>query len=141
MSDTLEDSLKRIYLISDRRDENAPSPIADYLYDQGYEVIQPVFEGDESQIRKDHEENLSICDAVLFYFGEGNELWLRQKLREVQKSAAFGRKKPILLKAIYVGPPDSPSKARFRTREALVIDQRTSFDPASLSTFISQLHV
>jgi hypothetical protein len=100
-----------------------------------------VFEGDEAQIRKDHEENLSICDAVLFYYGEGNELWLRQKLREVQKSAAFGRKKPILLKAIYVGPPDSPSKARFRTREALVIDQRTSFDPAALSNFLSQLHV
>ena len=58
----------------------------------------------------------------------------------MQKSAAFGRKKPILLKAIYVAPPDSPSKARFRTREALVIDQRTSFDPAALSNFISQLH-
>lgn len=134
-----DDGLKRVYLISDRRDEHAPSAIADYLYDQGYEVILPVFDGDEVQIRKDHEENLSICDAVLFYYGEGNELWLRQKLREVQKSAAFGRKKPILLKAIYVAPPDSPTKARFRTREAMVIDQRTAFDPAGLSPFISQL--
>jgi hypothetical protein len=135
-----DDGLKRVYLITDRRDEHAPSAIADYLYEQGYEVILPVFDGDEVQIRKDHEENLSICDAVLFYYGEGNELWLRQKLREVQKSAAFGRKKPILLKAIYVAPPDSPTKARFRTREALVIDQRTAFDPAGLGPFISQLH-
>ena len=99
-----------------------------------------MFEGDEAQIRKDHEENLSVCDAVLFYYGEGNELWLRQKLREVQKSAAFGRKKPIVIKAIYVAPPDSPSKAQFRTREAMVIDQRGPFDPAALSDFISQLH-
>lgn len=138
--DAPDDGLRRIYLISDRRDESSPSPIADYLFDQGFEVILPVFDGDEAEIRRDHEENLSICDAVLFYYGEGNELWLRQKLREVQKSAAFGRQRPILLKAIYVAPPDSPSKQRFRTREALVIDQRSEFDPAALSPFISQLH-
>lgn len=135
-----EDTLRRIYLISDRRDELAPAALGDYLYEQGFEVILPVFEGEEAQIRKDHEENLSLCDAVLFYYGEGNELWLRQKLREVQKSAAFGRKKPIVIKAIYVAPPDSPSKAKFRTREAMVIDQRAPFDPAALVEFISQLH-
>ena len=135
----LEDNLRRIYIISDRRDEHAPTELGDYLYAQGFEVILPVFEGEEAQIRKDHEENLSLCDAVLFYYGEGNELWLRQKLREVQKSAAFGRKKPIVIKAIYVAPPDSPSKAKFRTREAMVIDQRAPFDPAVLTSFISQL--
>ena len=134
-----ESKLVRIYVISDRRDETAPAELADYLYDQGFEVILPVFEGEEAQIRKDHEENLSVCDAVLFYYGEGNELWLRQKLREVQKSAAFGRKKPIVIKAIYVAPPDNPSKAKFRTREAMVIDQRAPFDPAVLTSFISQL--
>src|SRR5436189_4111812 len=134
------DNLKRIYLISDRRDEGAPAELSDYLYEQGFEVILPVFEGEEAQIRKDHEENLSLCDAVLFYYGEGNELWLRQKLREVQKSAAFGRKKPIVLKAIYVAPPDNPTKAKFRTREAMVIDQRAPFDPAALIEFIGQLH-
>jgi hypothetical protein len=135
----LEDNLRRIYIISDRRDEHAPTELGDYLYAQGFEVILPVFEGEEAQIRKDHEENLSMCDAVLFYYGEGNELWLRQKLREVQKSAAFGRKKPIVIKAIYVAPPDNPSKAKFRTREAMVIDQRAPFDPAALTGFISQL--
>jgi hypothetical protein len=138
--DDPDNKLVRIYVISDRRDETAPAALADYLYDQGFEVILPVFEGEEAQIRKDHEENLSVCDAVLFYYGEGNELWLRQKLREVQKSAAFGRKKPIVIKAIYVAPPDNPTKAKFRTREAMVIDQRAPFDPASLSVFISQLH-
>jgi hypothetical protein len=134
-----DNKLVRIYVISDRRDDTAPAALADYLYEKGFEVILPVFEGEESQIRKDHEENLSVCDAVLFYYGEGNELWLRQKLREVQKSAAFGRKKPILIKAIYVAPPDNPSKAKFRTREAMVIDQRAPFDPAALSEFLSQL--
>lgn len=134
-----ESPLKRIYLIYDQRDGEEPVVVTDYLFDEGFEVIQPVFEGDEAQVRRDHEESLSVCDAVLVWFGAGSELWLRAKLREVQKSAAFGRKKPITAKAILVGPPDSTAKARFRTHEALVIDQRGAFDPAAMKPFLSQL--
>ena len=134
-----ESPLRRIYLIYDQRDGDEPVVVTDYLFDQGFEVIQPVFDGDEAQVRRDHEENLSICDGVLVYYGAGNELWLRAKLREVQKSAAFGRKKPITAKAILVGPPDTAVKARFRTHEALVIQQRGTFDPAAMQPFLSQL--
>jgi hypothetical protein len=90
-------------------------------------------------VRRDHEENLSICDGVLVYYGAGNELWLRAKLREVQKSAAFGRKKPITAKAVLVAPPDNPNKGRFRTHEAIVVNQRGTFDPAAMQPFLSQL--
>ena len=130
---------KRIYLIYDQRDGEEPVTVTDYLFDQGFEVIQPVFEGDEAQIRRDHEESLSLCDAVLLYYGAGNELWLRAKLREVQKSAAYGRQSPIGAKAILVGPPDTTSKGRFRTHEAMVIDQRGAFDAAAMQPFLSQL--
>lgn len=134
-----EDGLKRIYLIFDQRDGDEPNVVVDYLFDQGFEVILPVFEGDEAQVRRDHEENLSICDGVLLWYGAGNELWLRAKLREVQKSAAFGRKKPITAKAVLVAPPDNPNKGRFRTHEAIVINQRGTFDPAAMQPFLSQL--
>lgn len=134
-----EGELKRIYLIFDQRDGEEPNVVTDYLFDQGFEVILPVFEGDEAQVRRDHEENLSICDGVLLWYGAGNELWLRAKLREVQKSAAFGRKRPITAKAVLVGPPDNPAKGRFRTHEALVINQRGTFDPAAMQPFLSQL--
>jgi hypothetical protein len=103
------------------------------------EVIVPVFDGDEAQVRRDHEENLSICDGVLLYYGAANELWLRRKLREIQKSAAFGRKGPIGVKAIFVAPPETPPKKRLRTREALVLDQREGFDPDALEPFVYQL--
>lgn len=132
-------ALKRIYLIFDQRDGDEPNVVTDYLFDQGFEVILPVFEGDEAQVRRDHEESLSACDGVLLWYGAGNELWLRAKLREVQKSAAFGRKKPISAKAVLLGPPDSAAKGRFRTHEALVINQRGAFDPAAMQPFLSQL--
>jgi hypothetical protein len=134
-----ESPLKRIYLIFDQRDGEEPNVVTDYLFDQGFEVILPVFEGDEAQVRRDHEENLSTCDGVLVFYGAGNELWLRAKLREIQKSAAFGRKKPITAKAVLLGPPDGPAKGRFRTHEALVVNQRGAFDPAAMQPFLSQL--
>ncbi len=133
--------LVRIYMIYDQRDGDAPQPLEDYLFQQGFEVIVPVFDGDEAQVRRDHEESLSLCDGVLLYYGTANELWLRRKLREIQKSAAFGRKKPITGKAIVVAPPESVTKQRFRTHEALVIDQQGGFDPAPLKTFLSQLRI
>jgi hypothetical protein len=136
-----EGGLVRIYMIYDQRDGDAPQPLEDYLFRQGYEVIVPVFDGDEAQVRKDHEESLSICDGVLLYYGTANELWLRRKLREIQKSAAFGRKRPISGKAIVVAPPGSNTKQRFRTHEALVIDQQSGFDPAPLKPFLSQLRI
>ena len=61
-----------------------------------FEVILPVFEGDEAQVRQEHEANLTDCDAALIYYGAGNELWLRSKLRELQKIAGYGRTKPML---------------------------------------------
>ncbi len=135
----LGDELIRIYLICDQRDLDHTLLLEDYLYDQGYEVIVPVFDGDEAQVRKDHEENLVICDAVIFYYGAGNELWLRRKLREMQKSAAFGRSKPLRAKAIYVALPETAQKRRIRTREALVIPQQHDFESSALEPFLEQM--
>jgi len=75
------------------------------------------------------------CDVNVY----GVELF--RKLREIQKSAAFGRKKPISGKAILVAPPGSATKQRLRTHEALVIDQQAGFDPAPLRPFLSQLRI
>jgi hypothetical protein len=138
-SEPQEDGLRRIYVIYDQRDGDAPQAVEDFLFGEGYEVIVPVFEGDEADVRREHEESLSVCDAVLLYYGTANELWLRRKLREIQKAAALGRKKPITSKAILVAPPGSATKQRLRTHEALVIDQQAGFDPAPLRPFLSQL--
>jgi hypothetical protein len=133
--------LVRVYVIYDQRDGDGPAGVEDYLFKEGFEVIVPVFDGDEAQVRHDHEENLSMCDGVLLYYGAANELWLRRKLREIQKSAAFGRPQPIGVKAILVAPPETGPKSRLRTREALVIDQKEAFDPAALEPFVNQLRI
>jgi hypothetical protein len=96
-----------------------------------------VFEGDESELREYHEESLRLCEGVLIFYGAGNEMWLRRKLREVQKSAGYGRERPMRALGICVAPPMSPPKAQFRTREAMVLAQPEGFAPDSLQPFVT----
>jgi len=134
-----DDDITRIYLICDQRDQDATGALADLLFERGYEVTLPVFEGDEAEVREDHEDNLRLCDAVLLYYGAGNELWLRRKLREVQKSAGLGRTSPIRTKGIWVAAPATAQKQRLRTREAVVMSGTGEVSAAPLQPFLESL--
>lgn len=132
------ENLVRLYLMYDQRDAELTFPWADYLFEQGFETIHPIFEGDETEIREYHEECLRTCDGALIFYGTGSECWLRRKLRELQKSAGYGRTKPMASAAIAVVPPKTPGKERFRTHEAMVIPQLDGFSLDPLNTFVSQ---
>lgn len=116
-----ESTHTQIYLICDQRDLENTEPVEEYLWSQEWEVIPSIFEGNEAEVRQYHQESLRDCDAVLIYYGEGSELWLRTQLRELQKAAGYGRNKPMLAKAVYVAEPTTQQKQRFRTRQATVI--------------------
>jgi len=131
--------LPRLYLIYDQRDEVITTQWEEFLFEQQLEVIRPVFEGTEAEIREYHEENLRSCDGALIFYGTGNECWLRRKLRELQKSPGYGRTKALPLVAITLVSPRTPFKERFRTHEALVIDQWDGFSPEPLYPLISGL--
>lgn len=126
-------------MICDQRDIENIEPVEEYLWSQEWEVIPSMFEGNEAQVRHYHQESLLDCDAVLIYYGQGNELWLRTQLRELQKAAGYGRSKPIGTKAIYVAGPETPQKQRFRTRQATVIKNFAEFSPNTLEPFRVQL--
>lgn len=133
-------ALPSVYLIHDQRDVDAVRPWIDALFERHVEVIQPVFEGDESDLRQYHEENLATCDGALIYYGGGNEMWLRRKLREIQKAAGLGRTKPRPVVGICVAPPRTPEKERFRTHEAILIPQFDGVAAEGLQPFLSSLH-
>jgi hypothetical protein len=132
--------LTRIYLLCDRDDVDATGPVTDYLFDHGYEVILPLFDEDEAQTRMEHEENLRSADAVIIFYGAGNEVWLRRKLRELQRSGGLGREKPWLGRAIYVAGPATPQKERLRTLEATVLHEGAAgFQAQVIDTFLADL--
>jgi len=133
------DTHARLYLIYDQGDAALTSAWEGFLFEKGFEVLRPLFEGDEAEIREYHEENLRSCDGALIFFGTGNECWLRRKLRELQKSPGYGRSKPMPTMAISLVPPRTPNKERFRTHEALVIPQWEGFSAEPLQPLISRL--
>jgi hypothetical protein len=51
----------------------------------------------------------------------------------------FGRSRPALCKAVYLGPPASPAKERFQTREALVLRSVEQPSAATLLPLLGQL--
>lgn len=128
-----------VYLICDMLDIDAIKPLEDYLFDHSCEVVIPIFEGDESQIREDHIENLKMCDAAIIFYGNANELWLRSKMRDFMKISGYGRAKPLQAKAVYLGEPATPSKQRFRSVEAEVINGMESVPSDKLNNLLSKI--
>jgi hypothetical protein len=133
------DDLVRLYLIHDGRDAGDAAPWADFLFEQGLEVTRPIFEGDDAEIREYHQENLDNCDAALILYGAGSECWLHRQLREVQKSAGYGRTKSAPVVGISLLPPRTTAKEQFRTHKAVVIPQFEGFFPDPLRSFTARL--
>lgn len=130
---------KVVYVIADERDTPHVGAWADGLFEQQLEIIQPIFSGDESEIREFHEESLATCDGVVILYGAGNELWLRRKLREIQKSPGYGRTKQQPRIAICLIGARTPDKERFRTHEAAVVPAWDGFSIEAIRPFITEV--
>lgn len=132
------DRPKQIYLICDQTDIEAIAPVENFLFDKGFEIIIPAFDGDQTELRLDHQENLKNCDAVLIYYGLGSDLWLRSKTRDLLKITGYGRKKPLTVKTVCIAEPFTPQKERFRSHEVKVISLAgNSFE--ALEEFIKEI--
>ena len=134
-----EEGPLRIYLICDKQDIDSTTPLADYFYGKGFEVILPLMDGDEAEVREDHKESLLLCDAVVIYCANASEGWLRTKLRDLQKIAGYGRTKPMLAKGILIGGPETTAKVRYRTHEAMVMRDFGTFSPDTLQPFLEEI--
>jgi hypothetical protein len=133
------EKIKEIYLICDQKDLEYVPDIEDYLYDQGFNVTLPVFEGDESQVRLDHQENLLNTDAVIIFYGLGNELWMRSKVRELMKIAGYGRKKPLVNKAVLIADPPAVYKDRFRAHGIVVLSGKEGLPEEGLQSLVEKI--
>ncbi len=133
------DHVPHLYLMADQRDAELIHPWADALFEQHVEVIRPLFEGDEAEIREYHEENLTLCDGVLIFYGSGTELWLQRKLRELQKAPGYGRTKPRPVVGVALIGARTPEKERFRSHGVLVIPQWDGVALPDLQPFLTEL--
>jgi hypothetical protein len=129
--------LPYLYLMYDARDTKVVT-WSDYFFGQ-FEVIRPVFDGDEAETHAFHEENLRIADGVVILYGAGGEVWVSRKLREIRKSAGYGRTKARPEVAIALIPPRTPAKEAFRTHEGTVVAQWDGLSNDTWQPFIARV--
>jgi hypothetical protein len=126
----------QIYLICDRKDLDNIIELEDLLYYSEFDYILPAFDGEEAELMHDHHENLKCCDAVVIYYGAGNDLWMHSISRDLKKIAGYGRTRPLEVKAVFLAPPVTSYKEHFRSHGLLSINGMQGFSPGLMGPFM-----
>ena len=132
-----EDSGQAVYLMYDKRDAGAVTPLATVLIDAGLEVLSLPQEGTPAELRYEHEENLRRCDASLIYAKEASDQWISTKLQDLFKAPAFGRKKAFLTRGVFFQRKTDFNIAELR-RHMLVFSDPT-ISAALIRPFIEKI--
>ncbi|HPH92696.1 MAG TPA: TIR domain-containing protein [Ferruginibacter sp.] len=135
------DGPKLVYLICDQRDLDHTRPIEDLVNDNGHEILLPLFDGDQAQLRQAHLDNLKICDAVIIYYGAANYRWAGSMKSDLMRLPALGRTKPLLDKAVYIAGPADNDKGAFKAIDLQVINGINGFSADLFSTFIQRVNL
>lgn len=129
---------RSVYLMHDRVDRKDIQPIREELERSGFHVLVPEFEGELLELRQKHIENLKNFDAAIIYKGKVNEQWVRMKALDLLKAPGFGRKKPIIGKAILAAPGSGVSADNFRNQNLRVIESDPRETAASVKSFLQE---
>jgi len=134
-----DDSGRRsIYLMHDRADHAEVKPYVEEMERSGFRVIMPEFDGELLELRKKHIENLRNFDVAIIYQGKVNEQWVRMKALDILKAPGFGRKKPIVGKALFTAPGSRINTEPYRSQNLRVIGGTTGQPIESLKSFLQE---
>jgi hypothetical protein len=131
---------RSVYLMHDRVDVNDVKPIREVLEKNGFRVLIPEFEGELLDVRKKHIDNLRTFDAAIIYKGKVNEQWVRMKALDLLKAPGFGRKKPIIGKAILTTPGSTLNVESFRSQNLRIIESEPSRSAESIKSLIQEFN-
>jgi hypothetical protein len=137
---TLDVAGRSVYLMHDRIDVQDVKPIREVLENSGFRVLVPEFEGELLELRRKHIENLKSFDAAIIYKGKVNEQWVRMKALDLLKAPGFGRKKPIIGKAILTAPGSTMNVESFKNQNLRVIENDPELTGASLKSFLQEFN-
>jgi hypothetical protein len=104
------DKAKLIYVICNEKDLKATVPVRKFFLNYGFEVKRPVFEGDAKAVREAHQQLLTTCDAVLLFYGAGDEAWKGAIDNDLKKMAGYREGKPLLASYTYLAAPKTTDK-------------------------------
>lgn len=133
------DDAPLVYVVFDERDREATLPLRKGLKAAGFEVTTPQADGEATQVRQANQSKLAHCDAVLIYYGAGDEFWKRAVRTEMRKLAGYRLDKPPPPVLTYLALPDTSDKSDMAEDEPNVIDGRHALEPADLKRLVEAL--
>lgn len=131
---------KSVYVVHDRMDDQEVKPFIDAIEKSGFKILSPAFEGELLEVRKKHIDNLKNLDGAIIFKGKVNDQWVRMKVLDLLKAPGFGRKKPILGKAIMSSSTNSVELEAFKNQNLTVLSGDESKRMESLKMFLQELN-
>lgn len=135
-------SARLIYLICNEKDRKATVPLRKFCRGQGFEVAIPVFEGDAAAVREDHQRLLTNADAVILFYGAGDEAWKRAIDNDLKKMPGYRGGKPLLASYTYVADPGTTDKEDLIDMdEPNLINGLGDFSDARITAFVDAMNL
>jgi len=135
-------SARLIYLICNEKDRKATVPLRKFCRAQGFEVAIPVFEGDAAAVREDHQQLLTNADAVILFYGAGDEAWKRTIDNDLKKMPGYRGTKPLLASYTYVADPRTTDKEDLIDMdEPNLINGLGDFSDARIAPFVEAMNL
>jgi len=129
---------RAVYLMHDKVDHPDIKPFVELIERSGFSVLMPSFEGELLELRQKHIENLRNLDAAIIYKNKVNDQWVRMKALDLLKAPGFGRKKPIMGKAIFTAKGSDLNAESFKSQNLRVIEGDKQQSLESLKSFLQE---
>jgi hypothetical protein len=131
-----EASRKLVYILCVERDRKDVVPVLKFLKARGLEVALPVFTGDATQVREANQALYMGCDAVILFYGAGDEAWKFHQQNELKKIRGQ-RDKPLLAEYTYLaGSATDDKDLLLALEEPTLINGLEGFSDVAMDAFV-----
>jgi len=127
-----------VHVLMSEADRAGAVPLLRLLRAQGLDATVPVFAGDATAMRQANAQLASGCDALILYYGDGDEIWKFHHLNELRKQQAT-RTRPRS-DWLCLAPPSTPDKEFLKSlAEPNLIDALGGVSDAALAPVVAGL--
>ena len=135
-----DDDAPLVFLLCDEKDRKATIGLRKFLRQAGLDPRLPAFEGDAAALREANQRLLGTCDAVLLYYGAGDDAWKRTTDNELKKARGLRADTPWRASITYLAEPHTSDKIDLiEMDEPAVVDGLAGLAEAPLLAFAQAL--
>lgn len=130
---------KFVYLICDKRDRPATMDLRALLKREGFEVEIPLFEGDAATVQEANRDFVTQCDAVILFYGAGDEGWKYCVKSELKKMLGYAEKALPVTYIYLAGASTADKEELIKLSGPNLINGLGGFTEALMQPFLNAL--